>query len=314
MRTFKPADRIPLGKTKLKISPLGIGAWAWGDRFFWQYGGKYDQDDVRQVYQTSRQAGINLFDTAEVYGFGSSERIIRRIRSDDEDLVLASKFFPYPWRLRPAALRRALRGSLRRLGREKLELYQIHSPPLVRSSETWLEAMAQVAHNGLIQAIGVSNYNLEQTENAVETLARFDLPLASNQIRYSLLDRTLEFSGLLDRCRVLGVSVIAYSPLAQGLLTGKYTANNPPAGIRRFQYPPQRIAQIQPLLALMRKIGERHGGRSPAQVALNWTICKGTIPIPGAKNLRQARENLGALDWRLDEESLAALDSASEGL
>ena len=131
-------------------------------------------------------------------------------------------------------------------------------------------------------------------------------------MEYSLLQRGPERSGLLAACRDLGVTLIAYSPLGQGLLTGKYTAEHPPPGARRRRA--RRLDRIEPLIGLLRQIGEAHGGKTPAQVALNWAICKGTVPIPGAKNARQAGDNAGALGWRLADDEVAALDAASEAL
>jgi aryl-alcohol dehydrogenase-like predicted oxidoreductase len=135
--------------------------------------------------------------------------------------------------------------------------------------------------------------------------------LACNQVGYSLLKRDVERNGLLDLCRELDVTLIAYQPLASGLLTGKYTAAVRPGGYRRLIYSRGRLSQVQPLIALLRELGEAHGGKSPPQVALNWLICKGALPIPGAKSPRQAQENAGALDWRLSAEAIAALDEAS---
>jgi aryl-alcohol dehydrogenase-like predicted oxidoreductase len=138
--------------------------------------------------------------------------------------------------------------------------------------------------------------------------------LVSNQVQYNLLHREPERDGLLDLCRDLDITLIAYSPLAMGVLTGKYTPENPPSGIRGRRYKRQFLTQIQPLIALLVEIGQAHGGKIPAQVALNWLMCKGAVPIPGAKNARQAEENVGALGWRLADEEVAALDAASEAI
>ena len=326
--------RIHLGATDLLVSPLGIGAWAWGDRFFWGYGRQYGHDESAAAFQTSLAAGINFFDTAEIYGQGRSERLvgefIRRYAgesggprlveapqtSGSEQPVIATKFAPYPWRLFPGQLERALRGSLKRLQLEQVALYQIHFPLKIRSLETWAEALAQAVQAGLTQAVGVSNYNQKQMIETQRVLQRYELPLASNQVEYSLLDRAIEANGLLETCRRENITVIAYSPLAQGLLTGKYTPANPPGGVRGRRYDARRLARIQPLIELLRTIGAEHAGpdgeaKTPAQVALNWTICKGTLPIPGAKNARQASDNIGALGWRLSGDEVARLDEAS---
>jgi aryl-alcohol dehydrogenase-like predicted oxidoreductase len=305
-------ERVPLGATGIQISPLGIGTWAWGDKVFWQYGkGGYSDADIEAAYQASLAYGINFFDTAEVYGLGRSERLLGNYaRQAGWPVVVASKFFPFPWRLSKGQLRRALRNSLQRLGMDSIALYQLHWPFPPVPIDAWMDGLADAVEAGLVRAVGVSNYNVQQTQRAHAALARRGIPLASNQVEYSLWQRKPETSGLLEVCRQLDVTVIAYSPLAQGLLTGKYTPQNPPPGLRGRRYG-SALARIQPLTALLREIGSAHGDRTPAQVALNWAICKGTAPIPGAKNARQARDNAGALGWRLSADEVQALDLAS---
>jgi aryl-alcohol dehydrogenase-like predicted oxidoreductase len=225
---------------------------------------------------------------------------------------VATKFFPFPWRLSKAALLRALRGSLERLNLQRVDLYQVHWPFPPMPVETWAEALAQVVQQGLARAVGVSNYSVDQMRRASAALAKRGLVLASNQVEYSLLKRQVELNGLLKTCQELGVTLIAYSPLAQGVLTGKYSPEHPLPGVRGWRHSRADLEKAQPLLHLMGVIGDAHGGKSVAQIALNWTICKGTVPIPGAKNATQAQDNLGALGWRLSEAEVAALDDASE--
>ncbi len=291
---------------------FGLGTWQWGDRFYWSYGQGYAEADLRAAFETSRAAGVMLFDTAEVYGLGHSERFLGRFaREAGQPIVIATKFMPLPWRLSRGALKNSLRASLDRLGLPSVDLYQMHWPFPPVPIETWMDALADEVHDGRIRAVGVSNYNLDQTRRAYTALKQRGLPLASNQVPYSLLDRTIEKNGLLALCRELGVRVIAYSPLAQGLLTGKYSPAHPPPGLRGARYGRQ-VAKIEPLINLLRQLGEQHDGKSPTQVALNWTMCKGTLPIPGAKNMAQARQNAGALGWRLTAEDVARLDAASD--
>jgi aryl-alcohol dehydrogenase-like predicted oxidoreductase len=193
-------------------------------------------------------------------------------------------------------------------------LYQIHWPVPGVSIETWMQAMADCVEAGLTRTVGVSNFSAEQTRRAHAALAKRGIPLASNQIPYSMLHRRPERNRLLETCQELNVTVIAYSPLEQGLLTGKYTPDNPPPGARRRRLKPGYLEGLMPLIGLMREIGSAHDDKTPAQVALNWAMCKGTVPIPGPKNRRQAEENAGALGWRLSESELDALDKASEEL
>jgi aryl-alcohol dehydrogenase-like predicted oxidoreductase len=176
-----------------------------------------------------------------------------------------------------------------------------------------MEAMAEAVKEGLTRTVGVSNYNQSQMLRAYSALARNNAPLAANQVPYSLLNRTIEKNGLLARCRELGVRLIAYSPIEKGLLTGKYFPENPPPGIRGQRYG-GLLPKIGQLLRLMTEIGQEHGGKSKTQVALNWCIRKGTMPIPGAKNAEQAEENAGALGWKLTEEEVEKLDEVSDAI
>ncbi|NDJ62090.1 MAG: aldo/keto reductase [Chloroflexi bacterium] len=299
---------------------LGIGTWAWGDRLMWGFGGDYATDDVRAAFDATLAAGIALFDTAEVYGFGQSERLLgqfirERASGDGPQPLIATKFAPLPWRFSGPQLIAALRGSLERLGAEQVALYQVHFPvPLPPiPEEVWAAALADALDLGLTRAVGVSNYNRERTIRAHYVLARRGHALATNQVEYSLLERSIERDGTLDAARELGVTIIAYSPLGMGLLTGKYTAENPPPGPRGARYR-QLLPKLPPLISALTEIGAAHGDKSPAQVALNWTICKGTLPIPGAKNAKQAEHNAGAVGWRLTADEVAQLDEISAAL
>jgi aryl-alcohol dehydrogenase-like predicted oxidoreductase len=310
------SHRVQLWKDGPKIPPLGIGTWAWGDRFLWGYGrGGYTDEDLRAAFDASLAAGINFFDTAEVYGAGRSEKLLGEfIKGSGQTVIAASKCFPYPWRWRGSSLLGALQKSLDRLGIEKIDLYQMHWPfPPVRI-KAWMDAMAEAVEAGLISAVGVSNYSAAQTRAAYQALRKHGVPLATNQIKYSLLHRQPESNGVLEVCKELGVKVIAYSPIGQGLLTGKYTAENPPPGARSRRTSGETLQELETFNALLASIGEHNGGKNPAQVALNWTICKDTIPIPGVKNAAQTKDNLGALGWRLSPKEVQELDDASASL
>ena len=292
---------------------MGVGAWAWGDRWFWGFGGKYHEKDVQEAFEASLNAGIRLIDTAEAYAQGESERLVGKfVHNSSERFYIATKFMPFPWRLGKGTLKRSLHNSLERLGMEKVDLYQMHWPIPPISIENWMNRMAEVHQAGLVDGIGVSNYDRTQTQRAFEELTRLGIRLASNQVEYHLLDRRIEKSGLLKQCQELGIRVIAYSPLAQGLLTGKYSAQIPPRGVRGSRVTKTTLEKLQGLIAQMRKIGVLHGDKTPAQVALNWVICKGALPIPGAKNQAQAVQNAGALGWRLSEEAIELLDDAAD--
>ncbi len=306
-------NEAPAKQSVLDGVELGVGAWAWGDRLVWGYGRGYSAEDVRQAFNASIAAGLRMFDTAEVYGQGRSEQLLGEfIKTVDQPLVIATKFMPYPWRLGRGSLIKALKGSLKRLGLAQVDLYQVHQPLPPVNPETWMEAMTEAAQAGLTREVGVSNYDRSWTQRCYVALAREGIHLASNQVEYSLINRKIEKNGLLKQCQEQGVRIIAYSPLGMGLLTGKYTPENPPAGIRGGRYNRRFLERITPLLTLIKRIGSDHAGKTPAQVALNWVICKGALPIPGAKNVNQAEQNAGAAGWRLTEAEVAALDEASE--
>ncbi len=297
---------------------LGTGTWQWGDNIWWNYGGDHGENDVREAFRASLNAGINLFDTAEIYGQGKSERLIganwalERERDPDAAarVMIATKFAPLPFRLFKSQFRAALAASLDRLRVKSVDLYQIHWTYPITPEERWADALADALDAGQIRAAGVSNYNREQTIRAHHTLTLRGHGLTSNQLEYHLLNRKIETDGTFEACRERGIRVIAYSPLAMGLLTGKYTVENPPPGLRGWRFR-SLLKRVPPLIDLMRRIGEAHGGKSPSQVALNWVICKGALPIPGAKNARHVQSNAGAAGWRLTDDEVAALDEMS---
>jgi len=269
--------------------------------------------NILEIYQTTIKSGINFIDTAEMYGYGRSEiHLGKCLKLFSNELVVATKFMPFPWRLSKGELRSALLRSLKRLGLSHVDLYQMHwpIPPVLISS--WMDAMADAVADGLIHAVGVSNYSPSQTNKAYEALAKRHIPLASNQIKYSLLDRHPEHSGLVELCRTLGVTIIAYSPLEKGILTGKYKPDRLPSGARSWIYNKNYLVKIEPLFDEIHQIGAVHNGVTPSQVALNWLICKGAMPIPGARDKNQAQENVGGMGWRLSAEEVVRLDKISE--
>lgn len=314
----KSRTRIQLGQSGIEVSPIGAGTWQWGGRFYWGYGRQYDDNDLARAYSACVERGINWFDTAELYGRGRSERILGQLvntsphaTSTPKPLV-ATKFFPYPWRLHRSSLRRALNASLRRLNAESVDLYQLHFPLRPRGFMYWVDAIADAAEDGLIKGIGVSNFSADQTKRAHEALDRRGLVLASNQVAYSLLNRSAEANGVIDACRELDVSVIAYGPLAEGLLTGKYGPGSPPPLMRRLRLARRRLDLLPPLIGLMRDIGGGHNA-TPSQVALNWLVASGTLPIPGVKSAEQASDNAAAMTWQLTSDEVERLGEATVG-
>jgi aryl-alcohol dehydrogenase-like predicted oxidoreductase len=291
---------------------MGLGAWQWGDRIVWQYGSGYGAEQVREAFQVAVREGIRFIDTAELYGNGLSERLLGNfIKETDQPVLIATKFFPWPWRFYKGAVLRALRNSLGRLNVESVDLYQIHWPNPLLGTDRLMEGLAECVKSGLTRTVGVSNFGQTRMVEAYAALARHNIPLASNQVHYSLLNRTVEKDGTLARCKELGVRLIAYSPIEKGLLSGKYSVDNPPPGARSRSYA-GLLPRIQPLIKRMTEIGQDHGGKSHAQIALNWVICKGALAIPGAKDAAQSDENAGALGWKLTNEEVAILDAISD--
>ncbi len=300
------------------LTSVGIGTWAWGDTLFWGYGNDYGVSQVRDAFAATLDAGVSFFDTAEVYGLGESESLLGRFMKEfGRPAQIATKYFPVPWRFTSQSVSDALTASLKRLQVEQIELYQVHSPfSFFMGQETLMNALADEVQRGRIASVGVSNYSADQMREAHGYLAARGIPLAVNQVQYSLLARKIERNGVLDTARELGVTILAYSPLAQGLLTGKYTPENyvKPTGARSLdpRFSKGGLEKIAPVIKLLRQLGEKYD-RTPAQVALNWLIAQGVVPIPGAKTAQQAQQNAGALGWSLTSEEVKQLDQVTRG-
>eukprot|EP01024_Parvocaulis_polyphysoides_P059181 TRINITY_DN638_c0_g2_i1.p2 TRINITY_DN638_c0_g2~~TRINITY_DN638_c0_g2_i1.p2 ORF type:complete len:358 (-),score=31.41 TRINITY_DN638_c0_g2_i1:181-1254(-) len=312
-----PKETTTLGKSDVEVSSIGVGAWSWGDRSgYWGYGSDYNKDDNLTAYRALIDSGINFIDTAEVYGFGKSEEFLKDFMSQSNTSpIIATKFAPLPWRFTEDSVVSALRSSLTRLGLAQVGLYMIHWPGFFLnafSNENYVEGLAKCVNLGLTKAVGVSNFNAQRLKEAHKTLESKGVVLASNQVQYSLIYRQPEKNGVLETCNELGITLMAYSPLCQGLLTGKYKPGSGPKGQRQLQYSDEKLQQIEPLINLLSEIGKQHGGKTPAQVAINWCICKGTLPIPGAKNSKQVEEIAGAFGWRLTDTEQSDLERVSD--
>jgi aryl-alcohol dehydrogenase-like predicted oxidoreductase len=304
-----------LGSSGPSVSALGIGTWAWGDRLFWGYGQQYGAADVEAAFRASLAAGITFFDTAEVYGTGESERLLGKFcKGLSTPIQIATKYGPLPWRLTKQSVLDAIQNSLKRLQTDTMTLYQVHWPfTFLMSQATLMEALADAVQKGWVQSVGVSNYNAAQMQQAHDLLRKWNVPLAVNQVRYSLITRQIEKQGISDRAQKLGVTLLAYSPLAQGLLTGKYTPENPPNGARSMdsRFSTKGLTALSPVLTVLQNCAESHQ-KTIGQVALNWLIQQeNVIPIPGAKNAQQAQENAGAMGWALTPPEIEELEIVS---
>lgn len=308
-----------LGRSSLCVPRLGVGVMTWGHpkglaRFTpakLAYGGAHGAIEEKQAFEVSVAAGVTLFDTAAMYSSGASEQRLGELARGKEVLI-ASKF-PGTLRFRTGNFTRELEASLNRLGRSSIDLYQHHFPTNSVSIPDLMESMADAVEAGKVKAVGVSNYSAEQMRIAHTALAKRGIPLASNQVQYSLLHRQPEVNGVLDTCRELGITLVAYSPLAMGALTGKYSRIKKASGMRRFMpnFNQKEMDRIQPVLNLLQEIGEEYS-KTPSQVALRWLIENPLVlPIPGAKNGRQAENNSGALSFSLTHEEVEVLNQAT---
>ena len=313
----------PVAGGALELSPMGLGTWSWGNQFVWGYDESMDPE-LRDVFNRAVAAGINTFDTADSYGTGNgfdgrSEVLLGEFlrlcpdRDAASRVNIATKFAAYPWRITPGSVVQAARESAARLGKDSIELGQLHwstgnYQPL-QERALWA-GIADAYDAGVIRAVGLSNFGPKQLRRIHTYMSDRGVPIATLQVQYSLLSRFPELNGTRETCDELGVRLIAYSPLALGLLTGKYSVDSPPPGLRGFAYK-DVLPALPELLGTMREIGDGRGGKTPAQVAVNWCLCKDTTPIPGVKNARQLEENVGALGWRLTREEVDALDAAA---
>jgi aryl-alcohol dehydrogenase-like predicted oxidoreductase len=243
-------EQRKLGASGLAVPALGIGTMSWGERLL-GYGKTHTCDDVFQAYRTCLDTGLNFFDTAEGYGGGENERLLGECRrKDGRPIIIATKFAPVSLfaptltRLSPRALLKALDNSLQRLGVECIDLYQIHFPPSLHRVDALMDVMAEAVRAGKVRAVGVSNFSAPLMRQAHTRLAYHGIPLASNQVHYNLLHRYAETNGVLDACRELDVTLIAYSPLEQGVLSGKYRSGavSMPFAVRSLYY----IGQLDP--------------------------------------------------------------------
>ncbi|BDZ43075.1 putative oxidoreductase [Paraoerskovia sediminicola] len=294
--------------TGRKISKIGVGTWQFGSKE-WGYGDEYATGQAREIVHRALDLGVTLFDTAEMYGFGKSERILGEALGDRrEEAYVASKIFPV-WPTGSVTQQRGV-ASADRLGVRTMDLYQVHQPnPVVRDSST-MPGMASLQRTGLVGDVGVSNYSLERWKKADEALGA---PVLSNQVQYSLVRRGPE-DDLIPFAQQNDRVVIAYSPLAQGLLSGKFDAQNRPRnGVRRYNplYTLENLERARPLLRVLRDVADAHGAAS-SQVALAWVVSHpNVVAIPGASSVEQLEKNVAAAELDLSPDEIAALDDAS---
>lgn len=305
---------------QLMLPEMGCGTWAWGNRLLWDYQVEMD-DGLQAVFDFCVSQGITLFDTGDSYGTGKlsgqSEKLLGQFNAAyegayKEQICLATKLAPYPWRLTRGSMVSAGQDSAQRLG--QLDLVQMHWT--TANYFPWqegplLDGLAELCDRNIAKGVGLSNYGPKRLRWAHKRLAALGIKVQTLQVQYSLLSTyPVDELNLKAVCDELDIQLIAYSPLALGLLTGKYADKSDlPGGLRKLALG-QILPGATPLLSCLKAVAASRN-KTMAQVALNWCICKGTIPIPGAKNLQQAQQNAGALGWSLDEGEIAELEAAA---
>lgn len=314
--------------------------------------------ELQSLVDTACHENAAFFDTAERYGsnlktalglgWGETEMLTEKLLSQtkhtDAKPILASKFTPSPWRTTPESVVEACKNSCKRMGVDKLDLYQLHMPDIVKPlrafgmgqplDEVYWEGLAMCYNQGLVSNVGVSNYGPTLLMRCQKALAKRGVPLASNQIAYSLIGRQNGAQETVDKCNELGIKVLAAFPFAMGLLTGKYTSNSCISEDTITSLTASSKTKLElrdlsnyvkgdgknipdggvtPLLELMETIAKKRG-KTIAQVALNYIVCKGAIPIPGARTQAQLRDNLGAMGWRLTKDEVQQLENEADKL
>lgn len=316
-------DRRRLGRSEIEISTVGLGCWQFSEGFglaggFWE---ALPPETVLEIVDASLRGGINWFDTAEAYGSGRSERALAnaltRLGKKPGDVVIATKWWPFA--RGASSIVKTIDERLSCLTPFGIDLHQIHQPVAFATVEAQANAMADLVQAGKIRTVGVSNFSAKRMRAAHAALARRGIPLAANQMSYSLLNRKIESNGVLAAAKELGITLIAYSPLAQGLLSGKF--HDDPSLIRKSPGPrkflpsfrAKGLERSRPLVEELRKIAAAHGA-TPSQVALNWLAHfhgDTVVVIPGATKRRHAEENVGAMGFTLSQEELRRIDELS---
>ncbi|MGF1515475.1 MAG: aldo/keto reductase [Elainellaceae cyanobacterium] len=303
----------------IHLPTIGCGTWAWGNRLLWDYSPDMDRS-LQAVFDTCVGHGITLFDTGDSYGTGRlngrSESLLGQFSQaysgpNSERICLATKLAPYPWRLTRGSILSAHKASDERMGH--VDLVQLHwstANYFPWQENVLLDGLADLYGQGLVKGVGLSNFGPKRLRLAHDRLSKRGVPIKTLQVQYSLLSTyPVDELGLKTVCDELGIRLIAYSPLCLGILTGKYSEDGPfPSGLRGLVFR-RLLPKVRPVLKTLEDTAQQRG-KTMAQVALNWCICKGTMPIPGAKSAQQAEDNLGAMGWSLTPDEVGQLDEA----
>ncbi len=316
-----------LGKTNIKLSPLGLGCWQFSQNngFAGKFWSTLSDEETVEIVKISLEGGMNWFDTAELYGKGMSEnslsQALKKLNIDQSSTVIATKWWPL---FRTASsIKNTIHDRLYHLGGYPITLYQVHMPLGFSSIEKEMNAMADLVDAGTIQCVGVSNFNEHQMIRAYSALDKRGIKLASNQVEYNILNRKIESNGVLDRAKELGVSIIAYSPLSKGLVSGKFHDNpmliKKSVRWRRYmrmknQFSKANLLKSSSVIDELKRISKTYDA-TPSQIALNWLVhLNGDIvfAIPGATKAKQAIDNINAMKIKLSPKDIERLDIVSK--
>ena len=307
-----------LGSCELMVSPIGLGCWQFSGSSMAAYWNSPSQGEINEIVRISLEGGINWFDTAEMYGFGRSERALsvalQKVGKKNGDIIIATKWNPI---MRTASsINKTFPVREKHLAPFEIDLFQVHLPYSLSSVEAQMNAMADLLDAKKIKAVGVSNFSEERLRRAEKALRARGYSLASNQVRYNLLNRTIENNGILEAAKELGISIIAYSPLAQGLLGGKYHKN--PEAVNSLPLMRRRAikGKIEKSRELVEALMDIAGSYSvsASQVALNWLVNyhgDTVVAIPGASKVEQARQNCAALAFKLQQDEMDRIEQLS---
>ncbi|NHJ46916.1 MAG: aldo/keto reductase [Asgard group archaeon] len=310
-----------LGKTEIEVSPIGIGVMLWlgGNKGIWRNAPHITSEDKQIMIKEAFNGGVNFFDTAEAYGFGRSEvSLVKALKAndiEDKDVIIGTKWMPMFRRARN--MRRSINSRIKYLKDYTIDLYMVHMPFSFSTVKAQMNEMVKLVKGNKIRSVGVSNFNPRQMRKAHAVLEKHDIPLAVNQVHYSLIRRNIESNGILETAKELGITIVAYTPLGQGILTGKYHSNpelidNKMSFFRRSIK--RKLEKTKPLVDTMTEIGKTHNATT-GQVALNWLISYSgdtVITIPGATKVNHVIESAGAMGFELSKTELKEIADASE--
>ncbi len=312
-----------LGKSDLMVSSIGLGCWQFskGNGLLGNYWPTLNDDEIKGIVRVSLEGGINWFDTAEAYGWGESERALtstlQSLGKTPNDVIIATKWWPIFKTAK--SIIKTFDKRIAALNNYRIDLYQVHQPFSFSSTRAEMREMAELVKEGKIRYVGVSNFSARRMKIAHDELSKYEIHLISNQVRYNLLDRKIEKNGILDTAKELGITIIAYSPLAQGILSGKFHDNpgliRSRPGFRKAMpaFKSKGLEKSRPVILLLKEFANKYNTTLP-QVALNWLInFQGDIvvAIPGATKIKHAEENVGAMKFKLSKDDLEQLDKMS---